>query len=154
MPLQENTYAPDFTLPSTEGQDFSLSNSAKGQPLILYFYPKDFTRGCTRQACEFRDQFQFFRSQDIMVLGISRDSVETHHKFRAAHKLPFHLLADEDGKVASLYKASIPLIPVTRRITYLLDAEHCIVGSFEKMFGAEAHIQEMIDRIKSESTLS
>lgn len=147
MPLKENTPAPDFTLPSTEGKAFSLSKDAKGKPLVLYFYPKDFTNVCTKEACEFRDQFAFFRTQQIQVYGISRDNIATHQRFREQYKLPFHLLADESGDVAKLYKATIPLLPVTRRVTYLLNADHTIAGAFEKMFGYEEHIQEMIERV-------
>lgn len=148
MPLKINTPAPDFTLPSTEGKLFSLSQDARNKPLVLYFYPKDFTRLCTKEACEFRDQFAFFRNQQIQILGISRDSIETHHRFREEYKLPFHLLADEKGEVASLYKASVPLLPLTRRITYLLDANHRVAGAFEKMFGHEEHIQQMIENVQ------
>lgn len=147
MPLKEQSPAPDFTLPSTEEKPFTLSKDAKGKPLILFFYPKDFTRVCTREACEFRDQFQFFRNQHIQVLGISRDTVETHQRFRKENKLPFHLLADEKGDVARLYKASIPLLSLSRRITYLLDENHRIAAAFEKMFGDEEHIQQMIEKV-------
>ncbi len=148
MPLKENTTAPHFTLPSTAGKEFNLQEQ-KGQPLILYFYPKDFTPGCTKEACEFRDQFAFFRKQDIQVWGISRDNLETHERFRQEYKLPFHLLADEAGEVAKLYKATIPLLPVTRRITYLLDSDHNIAGVFEKMFGHEEHIQQMVSYVQA-----
>ncbi len=79
----------------------------KGKPCILYFYPRDFTPGCTREACGFRDQFAEFRGLDIDVTGISRDSVATHLKFKETHRLPFELLADEQGEVATLYKAAI-----------------------------------------------
>lgn len=147
MPLSENSPAPNFTLPSTAGNDFTLSD-LKGQPLILYFYPKDFTTACTKEACEFRDQFAFFRNQQIQVWGISRDSLATHERFREVYKLPFHLLADEQGEVAKLYKAIIPLIGVTRRVTYLLDRDHTIVGAFEKMFGHEVHIQQMVAKVR------
>ena len=147
MPLSEKSPAPNFTLPSTTGENLNLSD-LKGQPLILYFYPKDFTPGCTKEACEFRDQFAFFRNQQIQVWGISRDSIATHERFRQAYKLPFHLLADEQGEVAKLYKAIIPLIGVTRRVTYLLDRDHTIVGVFEKMFGHEEHIQQMVARVQ------
>lgn len=148
MPLKEQTPAPDFTLPSTEGKDFTLSQDAKGKPLILYFYPKDFTNVCTKEACEFRDHFDFFKQLDIRIHGISRDSVETHHRFRSEHKLPFHLFADEAGKVADLYKASVPLINFTRRITYLLDREHKIASTFEKLFGAHQHIEQMVKQVQ------
>ncbi|WP_224994553.1 peroxiredoxin [Cesiribacter sp. SM1] len=147
MALKEKTQAPNFTLPSTDGRDFTLHQDAKGKAVILYFYPKDFTSGCTQQACEFRDHFDFFRDLDIPVYGISRDSVETHQRFRKEHNLPFHLLADEDGNVAGLYKATVPLINFTRRITYLLDSNHTIVSSFEKLFGAKKHIEEMVNQL-------
>ena len=151
MPLKENTPAPDFTLPSTEGKNFTLSKDAAGKPLVLYFYPKDFSRVCTKEACEFRDQFAFFRHQQIQVYGISRDGIETHQRFRKQHELPFHLLADEAGEVAKLYKATIPLIPLTRRVTYLLDANHKIAAAFEKMFGFEEHIQQMIEQVNKKA---
>ena len=148
MALKEQTPAPNFTLPSTEGKDFTLYQDAKGKPLILYFYPKDFTNVCTKEACEFRDHFDFFSKLDIRIYGISRDSIETHHRFRKEHKLPFHLLADEEGNVADLYKASVPLISFTRRITYLLNHEHKVVRAFEKLFGAQQHIEEMVKQVQ------
>ena len=148
MALKEKIPAPNFTLPSTEGKNFTLNQSAKGKALILYFYPKDFTPGCTKEACEFRDHFEFFRDMKIPVYGISRDSIETHQRFRKEHNLPFHLLADEKGEVADLYKASVPLIGFTRRITYLLDQDHLIASAFETLFGAKKHITEMISRVQ------
>lgn len=151
MALKENTPAPDFSLPSTSGSSFRLSKEAAGRPLILYFYPKDFTAGCTKEACEFRDTFEHFRGLDIDIYGISRDDIPTHHAFKKAHNLPFELLADEEGKVANLYGASIPLINFTRRITYLLDKDHKIAGVYQNLFGARKHIQEMIRKVKEKS---
>ncbi len=150
MPLPIHSAAPDFSLPSTSGETFTLSLDQHGKPCIIYFYPKDFTAGCTKQACEFRDQFAEFRNLDIAVLGISRDDIPTHLKFKAAHKLPFELLSDGSGKVAKQYDATIPLIGMNKRITYLLDGEHRIVAAFQDMFGAEKHIQAMIDGMKAE----
>lgn len=148
MALKENILAPDFQLASTSGKTFSLHKNAAGKPLILYFYPKDFTPVCTKEACEFRDTFDFFRETNIDVYGISRDSVETHLKFKKAHDLPFELLADEDGKVADLYDASVPLINFTKRITYLLDKNHQIRGVYQNFFSARKHITGMIEKIK------
>lgn len=148
MALKENTAAPEFSLPSTGGGTFTLSKEAAGKPVIIYFYPKDFTSGCTKEACEFRDTFEYFRDLDIDIYGISRDDIPTHHAFRKAHNLPFELLADEDGKVADLYDASIPLIRFTKRVTYLLDAEHRIAGVYQNLFGSRKHIKEMIDKVK------
>ncbi len=151
MALKENAKAPDFELQSTSGNAFSLNKNASGKPLIIYFYPKDFTPGCTKEACEFRDSFEFFNDLDIDIYGISRDSVATHHEFRKTHQLPFHLLADEDGKVADLYGASVPLINFTKRITYLLDKNHRIAGVYQNLFGARKHIKEMIKKVKEEN---
>lgn len=149
MALKEKSIAPDFSLASTSGKTFTLRKDAAGKPLILYFYPKDFTPACTTEACEFRDTFDFFQDTDIAVYGISRDSVETHLSFKKAHNLPFELLADEDGKVADLYGASVPLINFTRRITYLLDKNHRIAGAYQNLFGARKHIHEMITKVKA-----
>lgn len=148
MPLALQQQAPDFALPSTSGNIFRLSETMKGQPCILYFYPKDFTPGCTREACEFRDQFAEFKGLDIAVVGISRDSVATHLRFKETYRLPFELLADERGEAASLYKATIPLLPLTRRITYLLDRNHRIASVYESMFGAGKHISAMAGAVK------
>lgn len=147
MPLKVNTKAPDFTLPSTEGKDFSLSKDAAGKPLVLYFYPKDFTGVCTKEACEFRDQFETFRDLDIMVYGISTDDLETHHRFRKEHNLPFHLLSDTKGEVSRLYKAKVPLLNISKRITYLIDKEHKIQAAYQEMFGFEGHIKAMVEEI-------
>jgi peroxiredoxin Q/BCP len=121
MPLSLQQQAPDFTLPSTAG-NFRLSETFRNKPCILYFYPKDFTPGCTKEACEFRDQFAEFRVLDIDIVGISRDSVNTHLRFKETYRLPFELLADEKGEVSSLYQANILFLPLTRRVTYCLTA--------------------------------
>ncbi|SFC00369.1 peroxiredoxin Q/BCP [Flexibacter flexilis DSM 6793] len=147
MPLSINEQAPDFSLPTSDGQIFSLS-AIKGKPCILYFYPKDFSRVCSAEACEFRDNFAELRGLDVAVYGISRDDVATHARFRKAHQLPFELLADTDGKVAEAYKALVPIIKLTRRITYLLDSEHKIVAVYENMFNARNHIQRMLTKMQ------
>ena len=148
MPLKVNDKAPDFTLPSTSGKNFTLNIDGHGKPLILYFYPKDFTPGCTAEACEFRDTFSFFKELNIEVIGISRDDVETHLKFRQSHNLPFELLADLKGDVAEKYKATLPLINFTRRITYLLNKEHKIIEVYENLFASTKHIHHMIEKVK------
>ncbi len=148
MALKINTKAPDFTLDGTGGK-FTLSQDLANKPCVLYFYPKDFTAVCTKEACEFRDQFAEFRGAEIDVIGISRDSVETHERFKKEHQLPFELLADKSGQVAKKYKALIPVIGVTKRITYFLDKDHQIKAVFENMFDADGHIKAMIQQLKS-----
>ena len=149
MSLSVGQVAPDFTLPSTSGGNFSLSHDAAGQPLILYFYPKDFTPGCTQEACDFRDMFAEFRDLDIGVLGISRDDIPTHLRFQQEHRLPFQLLSDVDGKVSAQYQALVPIIRVNKRVTYLLDQNHRIAAVYEDFFGAHNHIKAMVTQVKS-----
>ncbi|MCS5489235.1 peroxiredoxin [Algoriphagus limi] len=148
MALKIGTKAPDFSLKGTAGLELNLHQDLAGKTFILYFYPKDFTPGCTAEACEFRDQFEAFRNLDVPVYGISRDNLETHEKFKKAHRLPFELLSDESGKVCKAYDALIPLIKMPKRITYLIDSELKIVGVFQDMFESKAHIQSMLNQIQ------
>lgn len=154
MPLSVGDPAPDFTLPSTEGKDFQLSRTMKAQPLIIYFYPKDFTPGCTAEACGFRDSCEIFRQADLPIVGISQDDVQTHQKFKKAHNLNFPLLSDLKGEVASRYKARMPIINFTRRITYLLDDRHRIGAVYENLMGANRHIEEMQKQLQKNVHLS
>lgn len=150
MSLKIGDKAPNFTLDSTSGKKFTLESDKAGKPFILYFYPKDFTKGCTAEACEFRDAFSEFKGLDIDIVGISKDSVITHKAFQKEHNLPFELLADEDQKVAKLYHAIIPIVGLTKRITFLLDKDHQIVAIYEELFGATKHITEMIKKVKAQ----
>jgi thioredoxin-dependent peroxiredoxin len=143
MALTKGDKAPDFTLPSTDGSEFNLTEHL-GEPLIIYFYPLDFTPGCTKEACSFRDNFEIFREAKIKVIGISTDSVNKHLKFKEKHNLPFDLLSDKGGAVSKLYEALLPFVKISKRVTYLLDKEHYITGVFENLFGYEKHIQSMI----------
>jgi len=148
MALSVGTQAPDFTLAATSLGSITLSKDLAGKSVILYFYPKDFTPGCTTEACEFRDQFAAFRELDIPVFGISRDNLATHEKFKKTHRLPFELLADESGKVCKAYDALLPLIKMPTRVTYLLDSNHRIAGVFQGLFENKAHIAAMLKELK------
>lgn len=147
MSLSINSQAPDFTLPSTSGSDFTLSKEAKGQSVILFFYPQDFTPGCTKEACSFRDNFDVFREVDIPVFGISTDSISSHQKFKKSHNLPFELLSDKTARVSRLYKAKMPILKKSKRITYLLNEDHKVAAVYDNLFGAENHIREMIKQL-------
>jgi peroxiredoxin Q/BCP len=149
MSLAVGSTAPDFTLPSTAGRDFSLSQHAPRKPLILYFYPKDFTPLCTAEACSFRDTFDEFIKLGVDVIGVSTNDIETHHRFKAAHNLPFELLSDPDSKVAKLYGAVMPVVGITRRKTFLLDKNLIIVAMFENNFSADEHTRTMITKLKA-----
>jgi peroxiredoxin Q/BCP len=100
--LKEGDKAPSFTLDSDSGKKVSLKDF-KGKTVILYFYPKDMTSGCTQQACDFRDSFTRLKKKDRVVLGVSKDSVESHEKFRDKYELPFPLLSDPTGKMLEEY---------------------------------------------------
>lgn len=100
--VDEGSMAPDFTLPSDDAGEVTLSDF-RGRKVVLYFYPKDDTSGCTTQACDLRDNLPGFSDMDAVVLGVSPDSVESHAKFRAKHDLNFPLLADEDQEVSQAY---------------------------------------------------
>ena len=147
MALALGSQAPDFQLPSTSAKVFRLKDYL-GKPLILFFYPKDFTKGCTAEACEFRDQFSEFRDMEVPVFGISRDDIPTHEKFKKAHQLPFELLSDPDGKVCKSFDALIPVLKIPKRVTYLLDENHRIVGIFEGLFENKKHVSAMIAKLK------
>ena len=100
--VEEGTQAPDFELATDGGERVRLSD-LRGQPVVLYFYPKDDTPGCTTQACELRDEYVQFRERGAVVLGVSPDDESSHAKFRSKYSLPFSLLADPDHKVAEQY---------------------------------------------------
>ena len=148
MALTIGTQAPDFTLAATNLGSITLSKDLAEKSLVLYFYPKDFTPGCTTEACEFRDQFAAFRELDIPVFGISRDNLATHEKFKKTHRLPFELLADESGKVCKAFDALLPLIKMPTRVTYLLDSNHRIAGVFQGLFENKAHVSAMLKQLK------
>ena len=148
MPLATGQKAPDFTLPSTSGRNFSLYRDMQSKPCVLYFYPKDFSVGCTNEACSFRDTFEVFNELNIKIIGISRDSLESHLKFKKTLNLPFDLLADEGGKICAEYKTQLPFVPAfTKRTTYLLDKNQTILAVYENIFSSKRHIKMMVEQV-------
>ena len=149
--LEINTKAPEFTLPDQNGEMRSLSDY-KGQRVILYFYPKDMTSGCTKQACAFGELYPQFREKGAVVLGVSKDSVASHKKFEEKYGLPFTLLSDTEKTVLQAYdvwqekklygKVSMGVV----RTTYLIDEEGIIVKAFGKVSAAENPAQ-MLDAL-------
>ncbi|WP_215223820.1 peroxiredoxin [Echinicola shivajiensis] len=147
MAIKINSKAPDFSLISTSNKKFKLSEDFKGQPCLIFFYPKDQTQGCTKEVCSFRDNFQIFKSLDVNIVGISRDSIKSHEEFKKMHNLPFELLSDPTGEVCKKYDALIPLIKMPKRITYLLDKNHRIIAAHEGLFDGPGHVKAMIEEI-------
>ena len=140
--LEVGTKAPDFTLPDQNGNVHSLSDY-RGKKLVLYFYPKDNTPGCTKQACGFAERYPKFTEKGAVILGISKDSVASHKKFEEKYGLPFTLLADPELKVIQAYdvwkekmnygKVSMGVV----RTTYLIDEEGKIAKAFDKVKAAD-----------------
>ena len=142
MPLQIGSKIPDVSGTLSDGTAWR-SADAKGRPLVLYFYPKDFTPGCTREACAFREDIVGLYGAEI--IGVSRDTAESHAKFGEKHNLAFKLLADPDGKITKAFGATLlaGLIPVSRRVTYVVDGDGIVRAVFDNMFQAERHVDEV-----------
>lgn len=146
--LDEGKKAPDFTLSRDGGEEVSLSDF-RGQRVVLYFYPKDNTSGCTTQACEFRDQHPDFQKLDTVILGVSPDSVRSHQGFRDKHELPFPLLADTEHKVAEAYGVWKEKSMYGRkywgieRSTFFIDEEGRLQRVWRKV-KARGHAQEVM----------
>jgi len=149
MPIQSGILAPDFELSDETGVMRKLSDF-RGKPVVLYFYPKDDTPGCTTEACNFRDDYLAYEKAGVVILGVSPDSVKSHVKFKQKFSLPFPLLADEDHKVCELYNVWALKKYMGReymgilRTTFLIDADGQIVRVFEKVKPAE-HSAELLD---------
>ena len=154
--LEIGTKAPEFTLPDQNGDMRSLKDF-RGKKVVLYFYPKDMTSGCSKQACGFAELYPQFREKDAVVLGVSKDSVASHKKFEEKYGLPFTLLSDPEKEVIQLYdvwkekvnygKATMGVV----RTTYLIDENGVIVRAMDKVKAAENPAQ-MIEIIKKEKS--
>jgi peroxiredoxin Q/BCP len=127
--LESGCLAPYFTLPDQDGQARALADLLRPGPLLLYFYPADFTPGCTREACSIRDLHDRLLEVGLRIFGISPQSAESHRRFRERHRLPFDLLTDADKTVIRLYDVDGPLGFGVRRATFLIDAEGVIRDS-------------------------
>ena len=147
--------APDFTLPSTTGEPISLKQFKGKKTVVLYFYPKDDTPGCTKEACGFRDLREQFEAAGAVILGISNDPVDSHLKFREKHKLPFDLVSDEDAAVSKAYgvykqknlygKKYLGI----ERTTFIIDRTGRIAQIYPKV-KVEGHVQEVLDFLREE----
>jgi len=136
--------APDFTLPSQSGEQVRLDDRLGERVVVLYFYPKDDTRGCTAEACAFRDSFEAFTDAGADVIGVSSDSVDSHAAFAGKHKLPFTLLSDKGGQVRKSYGVPAVLGMVPGRVTYVIDREGTVRHSFNSMTNIGQHISDAL----------
>lgn len=153
MSIVEGQLAPDFALPATDGSTIRLSE-LRGKKVVLYFYPKDDTPGCTKEACSFRDNLGVLQSMGVVVLGVSPDTVASHQKFAQKHGLTFPLLADEGAQVATLYgvwkekKQYGRTYMGIERTTFLIDENGIVRRVFPKV-KVDGHVEEVIEAIRS-----
>ena len=153
MAIQEGILAPDFTLQDENGSPRRLSDY-RGNPVVLYFYPKDDTPGCTTEACNFRDDYSAYDQESVTILGVSPDTSMKHAKFKAKYNLPFTLLADIDHRICDLYGVWALKKFMGReymgvlRTTFLIDPTGMIQKVFENVKPAD-HSEEVLQALKS-----
>jgi peroxiredoxin Q/BCP len=148
MMLKVGDPAPDFSLPDTNGNTFKLAD-LKGQRVVLYFYPRDNTPGCTKEACAFRDSYAEFQDREVVVLGVSTDDAKSHEKFATKYNLPFPLLIDAGGTVAAAYDSyglkkfmGKEYMGITRN-TFVIDPDGRIEKIYKKV-KPETHVEEVL----------
>ena len=134
--------APDFMLPDQLGEPVRLSQLVGKKNLVLYFYPKDATPGCTAEARAFRDAYDTFTAADTEVVGVSSDSIKSHKRFAARHQLPFRLLSDRDGAVRALYGVERTLGILPGRVTYVIDRDGVVQHVYSSQLAATRHVRE------------
>jgi thioredoxin-dependent peroxiredoxin len=147
--VQVGDPAPDFTLPTQAGQMVSLHDFLGKKAIVLYFYPKDDTPGCTSEACSFRDSYEVFKEAGAEVIGISSDPEEAHQRFASRYRLPFLLLSDRKGALRKRYgvPATFGLLP--GRVTYVIDKQGVVRHIFSSQFTPEKHITEALTALQA-----
>ena len=148
MKINVGDYAPDFTLTSQKGENVTLSQFRGKKNVVLYFYPKDETPGCTREACSFRDSYELFTDLGAEVIGVSADTVESHKAFADHHNLPFTLLSDLHNAVRKLYGATSSLGLIPGRVTFIIDRKGVVRHTFSSQLQPEKHIEEAREVLK------
>ena len=145
--LEVGDKVPSFTLLDQEGKTVTISPE-NGKAMVIYFYPKDDTPGCTKEACKFRDDYEDFKDLGVKVYGISGDSVESHKKFAEKYNLPFQLLADEKNKVRKKFGVPSSFLILPGRVTYVIDDKGVVQYIFNSQFSAEKHIENALNILK------
>lgn len=140
---------PDLTLPDQNGNSIRLSDLHSKGPLVVFFYPKDETAGCTKEACSFRDSHEVFSDAGATVVGISKDSVASHQQFAGRLKLPYTLLSDMDGAARKAFGLTKMMGLLDRRITFVIDRQGVVRSVFDSMLQFNRHTNEAIDAVKA-----
>jgi peroxiredoxin Q/BCP len=146
--VQVGDEAPDFALPAQSGEQVRLSDYRGNRVVVLYFYPKDNTPGCTAEACAFRDSYEVFADAGADVIGVSTDSVASHEKFSGRHRLPFMLLSDEGGTVRRRYGVPSTLGILAGRVTYVIDRDGIVRHIFSSQMNIDKHVGEALTVVK------
>lgn len=137
--------APDFTLLSQDGEQISLQDFRGKTNVVLYFYPKDNTPGCTTEACTFRDSYEVFKEAGAEVIGISSDTEESHRQFARKYHLPFILLSDSKGAVRKRYGVAATMGLLPGRVTYIIDKQGVVRHMFSSQLAVEKHVTEALN---------
>ena len=148
MGVKVGDRAPDFTLESKTGEKVSLSQFYGQKNVVLYFYPKDETMGCTREACGFRDRYEAFADLGAEVVGVSSDSPESHRRFAEHHRLPFTLLSDPGKVVRKLYGVPSNMGFLPGRVTYVIDKSGAVRHIFNSQMHPEEHVNEALNILR------
>lgn len=150
MTIQIGDKCPIFSLKDQHGITVDVSQLVGKKNIVIYFYPKDDTRGCTKEACSFRDIHEDFRNLDCKVIGISSDSVQSHKQFAEKYNLPFTLLSDENNEVRTAFGVPRSLFGlISGRVTYIIDKTGTVRGIFNSLTDTEGHISKAIQTLKS-----
>lgn len=148
MSISVGDQAPDFALPSQDGSTVKLSDYRGKKHVVLYFYPKDETAGCTAEACSFRDNYEDFTDAGAEVIGVSSDSEKSHQSFASHHRLPFKLLSDRGGKLRAAYGVKNTLGILPGRVTYLVDKQGVVRHVFSSQLSPLKHVSETLEILK------
>ena len=138
--------APLFTGQNQDGKEFKLADHIGKKIVLLYFYPKDFTGGCTKEACGLRDRMGELQTNNVEVIGVSHDSVESHKKFADEYRLNFTLIADPDGKIIEAYDVKMPIVSMSKRVSFLIGLDGKIIHVTDAM-NPQTHFDEMKEAI-------
>lgn len=148
MPVKVGDTAPDFTLSSQSGTPVSLKDFRGKKTVVLYFYPKDDTPGCTKESCAFRDSYEVFRTAGAEVIGVSADSPDSHQRFTAKYQLPFILLSDNGSQVRKLYGVPSTFGLLPGRVTYVIDSQGVVQHIFNSQLNFQGHIEESLKTLQ------
>jgi thioredoxin-dependent peroxiredoxin len=146
--IQVGDRAPEFTGQSQDGEKVALADYRGGKTVVLFFYPKDGTPVCTKEACSFRDAYEEFVQAGAVVIGVSSDSAASHRNFAARQRLPFVLLADEDGSLRKAFGVLKTLGLFPGRVTYVVDKQGMVRHIFSSQLSAERHVAEALDMVR------